>query len=165
MLIAGCGLSHSSAPHPRDTASAAPPPSAGFTWIPGCALTSEEVEAALGAPVSAPQLPEQPPVKAGPLQSCGFVILGGSGVDGLGINVFDGGEDARTWLDSVRGDFSDGVDVPGIGDAAFMSGHPRAHDLWAVQGQTALHIFVSPRLDPLTIEQFKALADAAFGRL
>lgn len=170
MLIAGCvisrdGLGSSSAPHPGDTGSAATPPSTGFTWIPGCALTSEEVQAALGRPVSAPQLPEQPPIKAGLLQSCGFVILDGLGTDGLGINVFDAGVTGPDWLDSVRSGFPNGVDVPGIGDAAYMGDQPRAHDLWAVKGQTAISIFVSPRLDPLTVEQFKALAEAAFGRL
>jgi hypothetical protein len=170
MLIAGCaispeGLGDSSATHPGDAGSAATKRSAGFTWMPGCALTSEEVQAALGRPVSAPQLPEQPPVKAGLLQSCGFVIVGGSGTDGLGINVFDAGADATSWLDSLSSGFPNGVNVPGIGDAAFMGDQPRAHDLWAVNGQTELHIFVSPRLDPLTVEQFKALANAAFGRL
>jgi len=103
-------------------------------------------------------------MQAGWLQSCGFVILGGSGADGLGINVFDAGVTGPDWLGPVRSDFLDGVDVPGIGDAAFMSDQPRAHDLWAVQGQTQLHIFVYG-LDPLTVEQFKVLAEAAFGRL
>jgi len=170
MLIAGCaisrdGLGHSSAPHPGNTGSAATLPSPGFTWMPGCVLNSDEVEAALGRPVSAPQLPEHPPIKAGLLQSCGLVILGGSGTDGLGINVFDAAVTGPDWLDPVRGSFPNGVDVPGIGDAAFMGDQPRAHDLWAIKGQTQLHIFVSPRLDPLTAEQFRALADAAFGRL
>ena len=164
MLIAGCGLGDVAAPKPGGSGSAAPPPYPGLTWIPGCALTSEEVEAALGRPVSAPQLPEQPPMTPGWLQSCGFVILGGSGADGLGINVFDAELAGPDWLDPVRSGFPNGVDVPGIGDAAFMDDQPRAHDLWAVQGQTQLHIFVYG-LDPLTVEQFKALADAAFGRL
>lgn len=103
-------------------------------------------------------------MKAGLLQSCGFVVLGGS-PDGLGINVFAAEGDPTSWLDPVRDSFPDGVDVPGIGDAAFIDDQPRGHDLWAVQGQMQLHIFVSPRLDPLTVEQFKVLAEAAFGRL
>jgi len=163
MLIAGCARDGS--PHPGDIGSAATQPSAESTWMPGCVLTSEEVEAALGRPVSAPQLPEQPPMEPGLLQSCGFVILGGSGADGLGINVFAAGGAGTDWLGSVRTSFPNGVDVPGIGDAAYMGDQPRAHDLWAVKGQTAISIFVSPRLDPLTIEQFRVLADAAFGRL
>jgi hypothetical protein len=68
--------------------------------------------------------------------------------------------------DSARADpnFPNMTVVTGLGDDAFVTGAQHFTDLFAVQGQIALHIStLLPK--GLTVGQFSALAKAAFGRL
>ena len=132
----------------------------------GCPLTFAEAQAAIPSLVSGPEI--NLPFK-NVTASCTFAtaqmdVQGRPA--GFGILVFDAqGTGSHMW-DSARSDpnFPNMTAVPGLGDDAFVTGTPHFTDLFAVQGQVALHI--STLLpDGLTVEQFSALARSAFGRL
>jgi hypothetical protein len=88
------------------------------------------------------------------------------GPAGVLILVFDAQGAGQHMWDSARADqnFPNATTVAGLGDDAFVTGQPRFKDLFAVQGQIALHISTLLR-NGLTTEQFTALARAAFARL
>lgn len=85
---------------------------------------------------------------------------------GVLILVFDAQGAGRHMWDSARADpnFPNPTAIPGLGDDAFVTGAGRLTELFAVQGQVALHISTL-LAKGLTTEQFAALARAAFARL
>ena len=173
-LLAGCGGgksspssvdSLSSAPSQSQATSLAPtasPPTGGTTLSPGCFLTAAEVEAATGNTLTGP-----PQGSTGPKgdQSCqyplgGDVPPGGFGCHCLSTNgPFDLEGQGTAWLEPLSG----GETVPGVGDGAYMLKASTATDFWAVKGQTGIHISIADQT--LTVDQFAALANAAFGHI
>lgn len=162
VAMPGCGTAGLSGGEPSAVGSTSvESPSAA-----GCPITFAEAQAAIPSLVSGPEI--NLPFK-NVTASCTFAtaqmdVQGRPA--GFGILVFDAqGTGSHMW-DSARSDpnFPNMTAVPGLGDDAFVTGTPHFTDLFAVQGQVALHI--STLLpDGLTVEQFSALARSAFGRL
>jgi len=175
-LLGGCTWSRHTVPSPPPPASDDGPPAAsatvsatpGISGTPlalfGCPITVAEVEAAIGEAVSEPQVGV--PFKS-VTENCGFSFQGSwFQIRGdLSVLVFDAYGAGSTLWDSVLTDpnFQNVTRIDGLGDAAFVTGSQRFTDLFAVQGQTGLHIYVYYH-GPLSIEQFTALAKAVFSR-
>ena len=172
-LVAGCGgtgtnqspgASLLSGPGQSARASSEPTtslPTGDTTLTPGCFLTPAEVEAATGKTLTAP-----PEGSTGPKgdESCQYYLGGAVPVGGFGCNCLstNGPFDlpGGTWLAPLP---SGGETVPGVGDEAYLLNGSIASDFWAVKGQTGIHISIS--YQSLTVEQFKTLANAAFGHI
>jgi hypothetical protein len=167
VCLAACGSASTSlspgASHSLG-ASVVPSPSLApsvATLTPGCFLTAAEVQSATGNALSAP-----PEGSSGPKgdQSCTYALTGGVvvgfGCHCLGTNgPFDLQGQGTAWLNNLpRG----GQTVPGVGDGAYVLVQSTASDFWAVKGQIGIHISIA--FQSLTVEQFTALANAAFGR-
>ena len=169
-LLAGCGLL---APAPGDddqppwkatpdlaaTDPPQPTPDAAGV-VPGCPLTLAEVRAVV------PQITRGPDVGQ-PFKNitgdCQFWVAETRG-EGIGLLVFDAeGQGTAMWASS-RTDpgFPNATDVAGVGDDAFVTGSGAWTDFWSVKGQVALHVMAERGL---TIEQYAALARAAYARL
>ena len=173
LLLAGCGAPSNETPPPwKESAppvleSERPVPAADASGVvPGCPVTLAEARAAVPDLVSGPEVGI---AAKNVTEDCTFLFperdLLGRPV-GVGILVFDAqGEGSHMW-DSVRTDpnFPNVTDVAGLGDAAFVTGTAHPTDLFAVQGQVALHISTL-RPQGLTVEQLTALARSAFNRL
>jgi hypothetical protein len=132
----------------------------------GCPITLAEAKAAVPQVVSGPDIGQ--PAK-NVTADCSYATTE-SDVQGrpagVLILVFDAqGAGTHMW-DSARSDpnFPNATAVSGVGDDAFVTGAPHVTDLFAVQGQVALHILTTLP-NGLTVEQFTALAKAAFARL
>jgi hypothetical protein len=145
------------------TVSATPGVSGTPLALFGCPITVAEVEAAIGEVVSEPQVGI--PIKS-VTENCSFpfrsVVLS---LGSLSVLVFDAQGAGTTMWDSVLTDprWQNVTRIDGLGDAAFVTGSQRFTDLFAVKGQTGLHIFVDYGRT-LSIEQFTALAKAVFSR-
>lgn len=85
---------------------------------------------------------------------------------GILILVFDAQGAGRHMWDNARTDpnFPNLTTVAGVGDDAFVTGATRFTDLFAVQGQVALHISTL-LAGGLSAKQFGELAKDAFVRL
>jgi hypothetical protein len=174
-LLGGCSGSRYPAPTAPPAASDGGLPAAsatvsatpGVSGTPlallGCPITVAEVEAAIGEVVSEPGVGI--PFK-NVTENCSFPFKGVViSVGSLSVLVFDAqGAGPRMW-DSVLTDpnFPNVTRIDGLGDAAFVTGSQPFTDLFAVKGQTALHIFVDYG-KTLSIEQLTALAKAVFSR-
>ena len=141
-------------------------PSGSAVVVEGCPITLAEAHAAVPALIRGPDI-GQPSKNV--TEDCMFFSADTDSQGhpaAVGILVFDArGAGVHMW-DSARRDpsFPNATTVPGLGDDAFVTGAPRPTDLFAVQGQIALHI---ADLLPggVTVEQFAQLARAAFARL
>jgi hypothetical protein len=128
--------------------------------VPGCPLTLAEVRAIV------PQITRGPDVGQpfkNVIGDCQFWVAEVRG-EGIGLLVFDAeGQGVGMWA-STRTDpsFPNATDVAGVGDDAFVTGSGAWMDFWSVKGQVALHVMAERGL---TIEQYAALARAAYARL
>jgi hypothetical protein len=174
-LLGGCSGSRYPAPTAPPAASDGELPAAsatvsatpGVSGTPlallGCPITVAEVEAAIGEAVAEPQVGI--PFK-NVTENCSFAFRGVVvSLGSLSVLVFDAQGAGTTMWDSVLTDprWENVTRIDGLGDAAFVTGSQRFTDLFAVKGQTGLHIFVDYGRT-LSIEQFTALAKAVLSR-
>ena len=173
-LLAGCAEAGSGSPEPNllpgasedQGASLTPTGSlaAGDTTLtPGCFLTPAEVEAATGRTLSGP-----PDVSIGPKGdvSCTFQLGGQVPAGGFGCNCLDtyGPFDLKGqgtgWFQTFP---PGGQMITGVADGAYLVSGYTGNDLYAVSGQTGIHIGINFQF--LTAEEFSTLANAAFAHL
>jgi hypothetical protein len=167
LAISGCGAPPSTnKPTPDVFAPIGSPEGGGSEAASGCPITLAEAKAAVPGIVSGPDIGQ--PFK-NVTADCGFATTeldaGGRPASVL-VLVFDAqGAGTHMW-DSARSDpnFPNATAVPGVGDDAFVTGAQHFTDLFAVRGQVALHLSTTLR-NGLTVEQFAALAKAAFAGL
>jgi hypothetical protein len=159
VLEPGCGL----APTQPLAAKDSRPDGVTSSKLSVVAARVAEVEAAIREAVSEPQVGI--PFK-NVTENCSFPFQGVVlSLGSLSVLVFNAQGAGTTMWDSVLTDpnYQNVTRIDGLGDAAFVAGSQRFTELFAVKGQTGLHIFVDYGRT-LSIEQFTALAKAVFSR-
>ena len=168
-LLAGCGLLSSSPatenPPLKDSASAevvtAAPDAGGPLSFRNCPTLTE-------ARAAVPDLTSGPDANAVPFKT--MVLQCSYAMDerdvqgrpaGIGILVFDASvEGVHLWdLARTDSDFGNATDIPGLAEAAFVTGTSGHNDLWVVQGPYGFHMSHTRRGE-ISFDQMVALARA-----